>query len=166
MNNFLKIVESICLENKGKKVAIFVDMDGVIADYRFGEGSSIKKNAKDVYINKRAINTTIDLFRKISNLNIVSLYVLSSCLFLQQEDEKNAWLDKNARFFKKRNRKFAVVGNFEARKERKIELISKTVLSDNIDIIIMVDDTHEILFKAINKFGNKLQPFHVISLID
>lgn len=30
-------------EDCSNKIAIFVDMDGVIADYRFGEGENIEK---------------------------------------------------------------------------------------------------------------------------
>ena len=49
-----------------EKITIFVDMDGVVADYRFGEGENIKSNKRGVYINKRPIYTTINNLRKIN----------------------------------------------------------------------------------------------------
>ena len=43
-----------------KKISIFVDMDGVVADYRFGELENIKNNKPDLYLNKKSMYTTIN----------------------------------------------------------------------------------------------------------
>lgn len=50
---FIEEINKIIGENAYKKIAVFVDMDGVIADYRFGEGVKIRGNVKGVYLNKR-----------------------------------------------------------------------------------------------------------------
>ena len=41
------------IQNNSERTAIFVDMDGVVADYRFGEGDNIKNNKPGLYLNKR-----------------------------------------------------------------------------------------------------------------
>lgn len=41
-------------------------MDGVIADYRFGEGENIEKNVPGTYLNKRAINTSINILKEVN----------------------------------------------------------------------------------------------------
>lgn len=64
---FLREIEKIKLKKRKKKITIFVDMDGVIADYRFGEGLKIKSNESGVYLNKRPIKTTIENLRRLSN---------------------------------------------------------------------------------------------------
>lgn len=53
-------------EDCSNKIAIFVDMDGVIADYRFGEGENIEKNVPRTYLNKRAINTSINILKEVN----------------------------------------------------------------------------------------------------
>ena len=50
--------------NTSKKIGIFVDMDGVVADYRFGEGENIKNNKPGLYLDKRPIYTTINNLKK------------------------------------------------------------------------------------------------------
>jgi hypothetical protein len=47
---FVFIIEELKKYNN-EKLAIFVDMDGVVADYRFGEGTNIKNNVEGVYLN-------------------------------------------------------------------------------------------------------------------
>ena len=59
------------LLSKYKKIRLYVDMDGVIADYVVGE-------AKD-YDKKRALKTTIKQLEELSNLNeITNKIVLES----------------------------------------------------------------------------------------
>ena len=89
------------IENNSKKISIFVDMDGVVADYRFGEGKNIKNNESGVYLNKRPIYTTINNLKKISDEIDCKMFILSSCLFKEQAVEKDLWLDKYMPFIKK-----------------------------------------------------------------
>lgn len=90
----LEVLKEFVKNKKIDSLAIFVDMDGVIADYRFGEGHNIKNNVKGTYLKKRPIYTTINNLKKINDEEEFNIYILSSCFFKEQADEKNKWLDK------------------------------------------------------------------------
>lgn len=149
-----------------EKITIFVDMDGVVADYRFGEGKNIKKNKRGVYINKRPIYTTINNLKKINDEIDCKICILSSCLYQEQAQEKKIWLNKYMPFIKNENMLFILPKNFESRKRLKIEKIKELINLKECELAIIIDDTHEILFLAISELKEKVIPFHVISLID
>ena len=163
---FLREIEKIKLKKRKKKITIFVDMDGVIADYRFGEGLKIKSNESGVYLNKRPIKTTIENLRRLSNNLDIELYIISSCLFKKQVEEKNIWLDKYASFFKHENRIYVIANDFESRKQLKIDKIKEYMNSTKDTLTILIDDTHDILFLAQQQLGESFIPMHVITLID
>lgn len=79
-----------------KRIKLFVDMDGVIADYIFG-------SAKD-YDKKRPLYDNISKLEKISKMENVELYILSSTRYSSGIGQKNLWLDNYASFFKPENR--------------------------------------------------------------
>ncbi len=84
--------------SKNKNVDLYVDMDGVIAEY------GINKNNPYDYKNKRPLNQNIKTLEEVSKIDGINLYVLSVCREDYQVNDKNEWLDKNAPFFKKENR--------------------------------------------------------------
>ncbi|MGM9881683.1 MAG: hypothetical protein ACI31S_02430 [Bacilli bacterium] len=154
------------VENNSKKISIFVDMDGVVADYRFGEGENIKNNKPGLYLNKRPIHTTINNLKRINDEIDCEMCVLSSCLFKEQAEEKDLWLTKYMPFIKKENRIFILSENFESRKKLKIDKIKEKLDSNECELAILIDDTHDILFLALSELKEKVIPFHVITLID
>lgn len=60
---------------------------------------------------------------------------------------------------------FVVSDTFEDRKILKINKI-KEVMNNKYDKVIMIDDTHDILFLVIKELGDKVIPYHVITLFD
>lgn len=154
------------IENRSKKIAIFVDMDGVVADYRFGEGENIKSNKQGLYLNKRPIHTTINNLKKINDEIDCKMYILSSCLYKEQALEKDLWITKYMPFIKKENRLFILSDNFESRKKLKINKIKEKLDLNECELAILIDDTHDILFMAISELKERIIPFHVITLID
>lgn len=162
----LNEINRIVKDRQIDSIGIFVDMDGVIADYRFGEGINIKNNIPGTYLTKRPIHTTINNLEIINDELSCKMYILSSCLFEEQANEKNLWLDKYAAFFKKENRIFTISDCFESRKIDKIERIREKLESKECELAILIDDTHDILFLAQDELGSKVIPFHVITLID
>lgn len=162
----LEVLKEFVKNKKIDSLAIFVDMDGVIADYRFGEGENIKNNVQGTYLKKRPIFTTINNLKKINNEECFEIYILSSCFFKEQAVEKDKWLDKYADFIKKENRIFTYNANFESRKDAKIQVIKEKMESKKYAYAVLIDDTHDILFKGIKELGNKFLPFHVSTLID
>ncbi len=94
-------MEKVYLENfleqyKDKKVKMFVDMDGVIADFDFGMTYDYDK--------KRPLYSSIEKLESISKKDNVDLYIFSATRMNKGYDEKQYWLDKYAPFFKKENR--------------------------------------------------------------
>ena len=79
-----------------KKIKLFVDMDGVIADYIFG-------SAQD-YDKKRPLYDNIDKLEEVSKMPNVDLYIFSITRYSSGFQQKNWWLDTYAPFFKKENR--------------------------------------------------------------
>lgn len=154
------------VKNNSKKISIFVDMDGVVADYRFGEGENIKNNKLGLYLNKRPIHTTINNLKMINDKIECEMYILSSCLYKEQAEEKSLWLDKYMPFIKKENKIFVLSQNFESRKKIKIDKIREKLDSNECELAILIDDTHDILFLALSELKEKVIPFHVITLID
>lgn len=154
------------IENNSNKVSIFVDMDGVVADYRFGEGENIKNNKPGLYLNKRPIYTTINNLQRINDEIDCEMFILSSCLYKEQAEEKSLWLAKYMPFIKKENKIFILSENFESRKKLKIDKIREKLDLNECELAILIDDTHDILFLALSELKEKVIPFHVITLID
>lgn len=127
---------------KDKKIKIFVDMDGVIADYDFGVASNYDK--------KRPLKESINKLRKISKMNNIKLYILSISRKTIGVSEKNYWLDKYAPFFKKENR---IIISKEESDIKQSSIIKANYLRDlkrDGSIIVVIDDDPLILKEISN----------------
>ena len=115
------------------KIKIFVDMDGVIADYNLGI-------AKDYHM-KRPLNSNIEKLEKVSKLDNVEMYILSVARLNRGVEEKNMWLDEIAPFFKKENRIILPreENGFMAAKDLKL-LFVKNLERDGSKIVVIDDD--------------------------
>lgn len=127
---------------KGRNIKIFVDMDGVIADYDVGKASEYDK--------KRPLTSSISKLEVISKLDNIELFILSVTRKDEGIEQKNYWLNKFAPFFKKENRNIISKESNDGRpaKELKANYIKK-VNRDN-SIIIVIDDDPEVI-KEIQK---------------
>ena len=127
---------------KGRNIKIFVDMDGVIADYDVGKASEYDK--------KRPLTSSISKLEVISRLDNIELFILSVTRKDEGIEQKNYWLNKFAPFFKKENRNIISKESNDDRpaKELKANYIKK-VNRDN-SIIIVIDDDPEVI-KEIQK---------------
>ena len=151
--HFFELINNM---SKGKKIDLFVDMDGVIASYDFGKPLDFKL--------KRPLITNINTLERVSKLNNVSLFILSVCRKDNQIKEKEEWLDMYAPFFKKENR-------FILSKEKDTNISSanlklnffKQYKSDNKKVLI--DDDNSILF-VISKELEDIVLFQDSELID
>ena len=89
-------LENFLEQYKDKKVKMFVDMDGVIADFDFGNNGDYDK--------KRPLYSSIEKLERISKKDNIDLYIFSATRMNKGYDEKQYWLDKYAPFFEKENR--------------------------------------------------------------
>lgn len=153
---FINKVKELLGNNKG---VIFVDMDGVIADFEF--------LAPLEFRNKRPLTTNINTLKEISGLDNVELYILSVCKKDFQIIDKNDWLDENAPFFKKENR---IVISKESYPNIPSSKLKANFLKNEIDKIenkkiIVIDDDNEVLRYLSQNFEDVIF-FQDSSLID
>lgn len=140
-----------------KKIKLYVDMDGVIADFDLGVPSGYDK--------KRPLYTSLKKLEEISKMNNVELYILSVTRMDEGFEEKNVWLDKYAPFFKKENRVILSreSNNFEISSNLKANYL-KTVERDDC-AIVLIDDCIEIL-KKVRKTNKDVYLLKDTALVD
>ena len=118
-------------------ICLFVDMDGVIAAYAIGN------NPFD-FRNKRPLKSNISNIKEVVDIPNVELHILSVCRENSQVDDKNAWLDENASFFKKENREIISRESQNGAYSKDIKLnFLKNYKTDKL--IVLVDDDNEVL---------------------
>lgn len=145
-------------ENENKNINVYVDMDGVLAEYDIGNFD---------YETIRPIKTTINKIKELSTNKNIELYVLSICKTNAIVEEKYIWFDKHIPFFKKENLIFIS-------KEEEINLnysskeLKTNYLKDNLEegkLTVLIDDDNEIL-SFIRKSKLDIKLFQDSSLID
>lgn len=126
----------------GKNIKLFVDMDGVIADYDVGNACGYDK--------KRPLISSISKLESISNLDNIELYILSVTRKDEGIEQKNFWLNKYAPFFKNENRIILSKESNEgySSKQLKANYIKNVIREDGV--IMVIDDDPEII-KEIRK---------------
>lgn len=150
-------IEDFLNQFKDFRVRLFVDMDGVVADYDVGNPSSYDK--------KRPLIDSIKKLEFISNMDNIDMYILSVSRMHDGIKEKNDWLDKYAPFFKKDNRIIIARedNNFEHSKDLKKKYITNLYRDDSK--IIVIDDDPEIL-KEISKINKDVILLKDTALVD
>ncbi len=129
--------ENLIKKYESKKIKIYVDMDGVIADYEVGAPSNFDK--------KRPLVSNISKLEEISKMDNVELYILSVTRMNEGFNEKNIWLDKHAPFFKKENR--IIISRESNDFVSSFDLKSKFIreIPRDESIIIVIDDDPRVL---------------------
>ena len=150
-------IEDFLDKYKDKRIKLFVDMDGVIADYDVGKAEGYDK--------KRPLYSSIAKLEHISEKDNIELFILSVTRMNEGYEEKQIWLDKFAPFFKKENR---VIISRE--KNNFIETaILKANYMKNVErdgsIIIVIDDDPKII-KEIRKTNEDVVLLKDTALVD
>ena len=115
-----------------KKIKLFVDMDGVVADYIFG-------SAQD-YDKKRPLYDNIDKLEIVSEMPNVELFIFSATRYSSGFAQKNWWLDTYAPFFKKEHR---IIISREDNEMRDSSILKAEYLANyerDGSILILIDD--------------------------
>lgn len=139
----MKIINEIKTIAKNQKIDIYVDMDGVIAEYDFGRPLD--------FLNKRPLLGNIKVLEEISKIPNVEMHILSICKKDSQINDKNLWLDKYAPFFKKENRNVLSKETYtdKSSSELKVDFLN------NIESFkILIDDDNGILKEVDKKVKN------------
>lgn len=115
-----------------KKIKLFVDMDGVVADYEFGD-------PKD-YDKKRPLYDSIDKLEIISEMPNVELFIFSATRYSSGYEQKQWWLDQYAPFFKSENR---IIISREDNGMRESAILKAEYLANyerDGSVLILIDD--------------------------
>ena len=116
----------------GKKVKLFVDMDGVIVDYEFGVPGD--------YDIKRPLFDSIKKLEEVSKLDNVEMFILSVTRKNVGYDQKQSWLDKFAPFFKRENR---IIISREANNYTESSILKAQAFAEmerDGSVMILIDD--------------------------
>ena len=126
------------LEKIEGNIEVYIDMDGVIADFDVG-------NPKD-YDKKRPLKDSITKLEEISKMPNVNMHILSITRMSSGIEEKNNWLDKFAPFFKKENRIIISreENNFENSADLKTDYLKNHLIKGTT---ILVDDDIRVIDK-------------------
>ncbi len=129
---------------KDKKIKLYVDMDGVIADYDVMCAANYDK--------KRPLVSSIKVLEEISKWSNIEMYILSITRYNEGLEQKNIWLDENIKFIPKENRIIISreANNFIKSKTLKSKFF-KNLKRDN-SVIILIDDDPRVL-EAVNKYS-------------
>lgn len=145
------------LEKINKNIKLYVDMDGVIADYIVGDAANFDK--------KRPLLSSIAKLEEISKMDNVELFILSVTRMDEGFEQKNIWLDKYAPFFKKENRVIISreSNEFKSSSSLKANYI-KTVEQGDSAIVIIDDDP--IILKTIKETSDDIILLKDTALVD
>lgn len=149
---------------ENKKVDIYVDMDGVVADYDLLNFESVK-TSPDAYLNKRPITTVINIFRNLSKLDNVTIYILSVAKQENQINGKLVWLSENMNFIPKSQ--INIIPR-DTNGWTKASILKKEFLKSNYEkdnISLMIDDSHDVL-KEVKNLDIGIIPVHISTVID
>lgn len=148
-------IDKLKNEYGNKKMDIFVDMDGVIAEYELNKPLDFK--------NKRPLYSNINVLRELSLIDNFTLHILSICKRNYQIEEKNEWLDNYAPFFKKENR--VIISKESSPLFSSKELKCNYLKQINDKEIMVIDDDNGIL-KYLHEEIKDIILFQDSSLID
>lgn len=163
MNTFPKKVLEWKRKMKYKNIHCIFDMDGVLAEYQYGEGDAIINNIDGAFLNKRPLYSIIDKVIELSKTPYVETYIISSCFSTKHEFEKNTWLNQHLPCIKQENRYYSYCRSFTECNEKKISLLKKII--DQKSPLIIIDDEHEVL-RQLKNYSSNILLFHISSLID
>lgn len=167
--NIYEIIKEFAKENSDKKIAMFVDMDGTIANLEVDVNNNIATNTQDFFLNKRPLKTVIDILNKVSKIPNVEMFILSACAYVNQAQDKTKWLEKHAPFFKEENQLFVIKEivkyTAETKANIKTENIINTMNKHHFDLAIYLEDEYKMLRNAHHKLKDKILCIHISNFI-
>lgn len=151
---FYNRIKEIC--KKHKKVALFVDMDGTIVEYRVFPENFVTTETKEVILKN---------LEKINEIDNLDVYILSLARSFIIVEEKKQWLKKYAPFIREEN--YILLnkenGDYNAENREFIKSIKMMEKLNEYDYVILLDDDHKILKRTLNEIGKNGEVFHVSS---
>ncbi len=163
------LVDEILQKAKHKKIRLFFDMDGVCAEERNDtyESPRINNNEHDFYFHKRPIMTVVKTMKRLNKIKNIQVFIMSSCVFKNQVEQKRRWLEKYAPFIDQNNMYFVIWTEVNCSEEERPVQKAKVLEKINADFdgeFILIEDRHKNIIATNNYFGKEVSQ-HVSRII-
>ncbi len=165
MSKFVNEIKEICKKNK--KVDMYIDMDGTIAEYHLYNPEEISRKMEEEYLKNEPLKNVIDVLEEISKINNIEMYILSLSKTKKITEKKKIWLKKYVPFIKEENWIILTKEIGEYSNENRNEIKGKNIelRQKYYDKSIMLDDEQAVLRAAKKMLDNKVEVFHVSSAL-
>lgn len=165
MKKFINKIQEICKKNR--KVAMYIDMDGTIAEYHLYNPEEISRKMEEEYLKNEPLKNVIDVLEEISKINNIEMYILSLSKTKKITEKKKIWLKKYVPFIKEENWIILTkeIGEYSNENRNEIKGKSIELKQKNYDISIMLDDEQVVLREAKKILNDKIEVFHISSAL-
>lgn len=165
MSKFLNEIKEICKKNK--KVDMYIDMDGTIAEYHLYNPEEISRKMEEEYLKNEPLKNVIDVLEEISKINNIEMYILSLSKTKKITEKKKIWLKKYVPFIKEENWIILTKEIGEYSNENRNEIKGKNIelRQKDYDKSIMLDDEQVVLREAKKILNDKVEVFHISSAL-
>lgn len=165
MSKFIDKVKEIKKENE--KIAIFVDMDGTIAEYPVYQEENVAKAMEEEYSKIEPVNYIINILKELSKIENIDLYILTLSKTIQISEEKIKWLKKYVNFIQEKNWIIITkeLGEYNKENRNIVKALKMQEKLPKYDFEILLDDDHKVLKETQKLLGNKVKVFHISSAI-
>lgn len=165
MSKFVNEIKEICKKNK--KVDMYIDMDGTIAEYHLYNPEEISRKMEEEYLKNEPLKNVIDVLEEISKINNIEMYILSLSKTKKITEKKRIWLKKYVPFIKEENWIILTKEIGEYSNENRNEIKGKNIelRQKDYDKSIMLDDEQVVLREAKKILNDKIEVFHISSAL-
>ena len=165
MSKFVNEIKEICKKNK--KVDMYIDMDGTIAEYHLYNPEEISRKMEEEYLKNEPLKNVIDVLEEISKINNIEMYILSLSKTKKITEKKKIWLKKYVPFIKEENWIILTKEIGEYSNENRNEIKGKNIelRQKDYDKSLMLDDEQVVLREAKKILNDKIEVFHISSAL-
>lgn len=165
MSKFVNEIKEICKKNK--KVDMYIDMDGTIAEYHLYNPEEISRKMEEEYLKNEPLKNVIDVLEEISKINNIEMYILLLSKTKKITEKKKIWLKKYVPFIKEENWIILTKEIGEYSNENRNEIKGKNIelRQKDYDKSIMLDDEQVVLREAKKILNDKIEVFHISSAL-
>ena len=165
MSKFVNEIKEICKKNK--KVDMYIDMDGTIAEYHLYNPEEISRKMEEEYLKNEPLKNVIDVLEEISKINNIEMYILSLSKTKKITEKKKIWLKKYVPFIKEENWIILTkeIGEYSKKNRNEIKGKNIELRQKDYDKSIMLDDEQVVLREAKKILNDKIEVFHISSAL-
>lgn len=162
---FIDLIKEICSTHK--KVAMFIDMDGTIVEYKiYGDEAKLIK-AHENLLNEKPVLPIIDILKEINKIENIDLYILSLAKKTKIKEEKKIWLNEYMNFIP--YNKWIILdkesGEYNSENRNYVKCNQMEKKLEEYDYVVLLDDDHKILKQTKENLKDRGEVFHISSAL-